>query len=329
MELARDNNYSIADDTVLNVTSLMQCTDVQRLSLDEMSFGEFTSTNVPTLLKGSRATVNGALFGPAPSDGVPLYIANAAGSTFQDVSAAPADTTLYLCLVPGTDTATYALKACASVYYNAERRGWYETGSQVRVFGECRKVGGAWPVAYKRRYFHPSVAEAYLKMYSDGLEVDARKILPACSKGRLATAYSSTTAKDWISVETAQILKVRTDYPIQLDVVLTCKTAGGPPTGVAVTGCSVVVVALDDTTESEIGVFDEKTLLVPADTMAASDVTTIFNLPVGKFAVKIKAAVQSKTYYAATYGVIMHTDAIKVYPRNAVGNRVNEWGAVI
>ena len=110
MNLTIKNTYKIADDTVQNVSSLMECTDLQRLDLDGMSFGEFSSANVPTLLKGSYATVNGVLTSQATADGVPLYIANAAGSIFQDVSAAPANTTLYMCLIPSSSTElTYAL----------------------------------------------------------------------------------------------------------------------------------------------------------------------------------------------------------------------------
>ena len=330
MNLTIKNIYAIAENTVNNVSSLMECTDLQRLDLDNMSFGEFSSTNVPTLKKGSYATVNGVLTSQATADGVPLYIANAAGSTFQDVSAAPSDTTLYLCLIPSSATElTYALKACASVYYNAERRGWYETGTQNRVFGECRKVGGAWPVAYKRLYFRPENIESYLKMYSDGLEINARKISPVVTRGRVGTAYTDTTAKNW-TAGTTQLFKVRTDHRVIMELEIACKTyvSGIPPTGVAI-GAHIDVYLLDDTSGAEIGVLISKALSVPADTSSVVAIPVLLDLPVGSFAVKIVTATGTHTYYAASGTIGLHTDSIYAYPRNPDGNRLGEWGAVI
>lgn len=324
MELARDNNYSIADDTVLNVTSLMECTDAQRLSLDEMSFGEFASTNVPTLLKGSRATVNGALFKPAPADGVPLFIANAAGSTFQDVSAAPADTTLYLCLVPGTDTATYALKACASVYYNTEWRGWYETGAQNRVFGECRKVSGAWPVAYKRRYFHPSTIEAYCKTYSDGLEINARKISPVNLIGRIPNMGRSRTYSGNRYEQTIDLCTIDADYPLVVEIVASVRTwCDGSTLNLIISGCEYRAVLCDADKVTEVGCLSVSPLTgVPGSKSAAIQKTNLLSVPVGTSKIKLKTVVKSEGPYQ--YGLNVGT--VSVYVRNVYGDRTGGWG---
>ena len=331
MNLTIKNTYAIADDTVQNVSSLMECTDLQRLDLDGMSFGEFSSTNVPTLKKGSYATVNGVLTSQAAEDGVPLYIANAAGSTFQAVSEAPADTTLYLCLIPSSSTElTYALKACVSVYYNAERRGWYETGTQNRVFGECRKVSGAWPAAYKRLYFRPENIESFVKMYSNGLEIDARRIAPVVTRGRVATAYSDTTAKNW-TAGTTQLFKCRTDHRVIMELEAVGKTyvSGVPPAGVSIGGCRIDVYLLDDTSGAEIGVLISKALSVPADTSLAAAIPVILDLPIGSFAVKLVTETRSQGDSSVPGTIGLHTDSIYAYPRNPDGNRLGEWGAVI
>lgn len=329
MDLSIKNTYAIADDTIENVSSLMGCTDAQRLSLNEMTFGEFTSANVPTLLTGSYATVNGALTVQAGSDGTPLYIANAQGSTFQDVSAAPANTTLYLCLIPSAASAvTYALKACASVYFDAARRGFYEVGTQNRVFGECRKVSGSWPASYKRLYTRPEILENYLKMYSDGLEINARKVMPAASFGRIATVYDNSTPTDWGS-GVVTMAKLRVDYPSILEVVFRCNTyvQNGAANG-TVSSAGISSVLMDSVTRADISAIAGGGVTAPSDSSQTSDITTLIPLCPGYHHLRLSTGV----YHRGQFGEIIngiHTDRITAYIRDAVGNRLGEWGAVL
>lgn len=335
MELARDNNYSIADNTVLNVTSLMQCTDAQRLSLDEMSFGEFASTNVPTLLKGSRATVNGALFGPAPADGVPLYISNDAGSTFQDASAAPNGYTYYLCLIPGTDTATYALKACTSIYFNTEWRGWYETGTQNRVFGSCYKTAGSYPASYKRRIRFPELFETLIKQYSDGAEINARKLSVINKIGQVAQAYSATKQTEYGEGRTT-LFKIRVDYPLTLQLVTVGKTWNEYSTVKTISGCSYVATMLDTDNASEIGSLPESLIEnIPSSSSSDGTMKTLIHLPVGVWNIKLKTVIAS--YMAdpsgmgnpTSFSYGLYVSTIYAYIRNVFGDRTGSWGAVL
>lgn len=336
MDLSIQNTYQIADDIVENVGALMECTDAQRLSFDEMSFGEFTTTNVPTLLKGSRATVNGALFGPAASDGVPLYIANAAGSTFQDVSAAPADTTLYLCLIASSMTAvTFALKACASVVFDAEKRGFYEAGTQNRVFGECRKVSGAWPVHYKRLYSRPDVSESLIKMYSDGVEVNARKLTPINNIGLVkADAVYSHAINSALGDAITTLFKIRVDYPLILEISVLGKTTttydGSSQT---VSGNKLFATALDSDNATEIGPMPGVEFGVVSSKSAAATSKVCLPLPVGTFNIKLKSAIV--TYYAyigtvnTPFTASVYVNSISAYVRNVFGDRTGSWGAIL
>lgn len=332
MDLQIQNNYSIADGSAENVDSLMECTDAQRLSLDEMSFGEFSTTNIPTMLAGSLATVNGSLCGPATTDGVPLYIGNDAGSTFQAASAAPENVTLYLCLIPSAPTAvTYSLKACAAVAYSPERRGFYEVGTQNRVFGECRKVSGAYPSNLKRLYVRPENIESFVKMYSDGLEVDARKILPAYTAGRVSGAIYSLDAQTDHTVEkVTNIVNVRLDYPAVIEIAGMYRTGGYPLGNKHVSGCEFRAVLLDADQTTEIGIFQAVELAdVPGNQSSAISIPVLFDLPAGAYRIKLKTVVFSFQYETSTQSGFLQSSNVRAYVRNPQGNRLGEWGAVI
>lgn len=333
MDLIQINNYEMASDTIENASSMVVSLDKTRAGMDQISFSNFTNDAVIGIKAGSLAEVNGSFF-RAESDGVAQFIANAAGSSFVDASNAPENTDLYICLVPSAvGKVTFSLKACAAYTYEPTFRGFYETGTQNRIFGICRKVGGVFPTAYKRLLMRPelleNLASPMLALYSDGLELNARRIAPAFTKGRVDTAYNDTTAKDW-GDGTTQLFKIRADYGFILEIIITGKThtQGVPPSGKTAT-CSVVIYVIDDNTGAEVGILYTIPVAVPSDQSAAQAISNVRHLPPASYAVKIVTTVGVATYNAASGSFRLHTGSIVAYPRNPNGNRKGEWGAAI
>lgn len=183
MALAIRNKYEIApaDEAVeATLESLMECTDEQRLSLDHMSFGNMTNDSIPTMGIDSRTTVKGCLFGPAEYEEEPMYLSNDEGATPIDIENAPNDTNYYLCahVLESAEgkSAIFVLKACTTVAYDPAWCGIYEQNKDIRVFGMCRKEGGAFPAKYKWLYPNSGNLSSLMKVYAAGLDITASKV---------------------------------------------------------------------------------------------------------------------------------------------------------
>jgi hypothetical protein len=179
VELSIINTYQIADNTIENANSLLKSVDETRVGMSSVSIANFDNDAVPALKRGSIIEVGGSFF-IASADGIAQYIAQDFGSQFVDVLSAPENTDLYLCMVPsGVGKVVFALKACTSVYFDADYRGFYESGTLNRVIGGCQRVGTTFPVT--KKWIYPDVEQfpRFLKVYNDGVTIHAKKILQA------------------------------------------------------------------------------------------------------------------------------------------------------
>jgi hypothetical protein len=113
------NNYA-QDDT--NILELQLTTDKTFKGYHQLTLTNYDNTTVPAIAAGSCIEVNGALY---------KFDSEEAISTTDPVtSAAVADGTVYVCIIPDTTTATAAFTATAPTWSDS-KQGWYGTGGQA------------------------------------------------------------------------------------------------------------------------------------------------------------------------------------------------------
>jgi hypothetical protein len=113
------NNYSQVDS---NILELQLTTDKTFKGYHQLTLTNYDNTTVPAIAAGSCIEVNGALY---------KFDSEEAISTTDPVtSAAVADGTVYVCIIPDTTTATAAFTATAPTWSDS-KQGWYGTGGQA------------------------------------------------------------------------------------------------------------------------------------------------------------------------------------------------------
>jgi hypothetical protein len=113
------NNYSQVDS---NILELQLTTDKTFKGYHQLTLTNYDNTTVPAIAAGSAIEVNGALY---------KFDSEEAISTTDPVtSAAVADGTVYVCIIPDTTTATAAFTATAPTWSDS-KQGWYGTGGQA------------------------------------------------------------------------------------------------------------------------------------------------------------------------------------------------------
>jgi hypothetical protein len=121
------NNYSQVDT---NILELQLTTDKTFKGYHQLTLTNYDNTTVPAIAAGSAIECNGALY---------KFDSEEAISTTDPVtSAAVADGTVYVCIVPGATTCTAAFTATAPTWSDS-KQGWYGTGGQANY----RYAGGA------------------------------------------------------------------------------------------------------------------------------------------------------------------------------------------
>jgi hypothetical protein len=115
----RVNNYSQVDS---NILELQLTTDKTFKGYHQLTLTNYDNTTVPAIAAGSAIECNGALY---------KFDSEEAISTTDPVtSAAVADGTVYVCVVPGATTCTAAFTATAPTWSDS-KQGWYGTGGQA------------------------------------------------------------------------------------------------------------------------------------------------------------------------------------------------------
>jgi hypothetical protein len=113
------NNYSQVDS---NILALQLTTDKTFKGYHQLTLTNYDNTTVPAIAAGSAIECNGALY---------KFDSEEAISTTDPVtSAAVADGTVYVCIVPGATTCTAAFTATAPTWSDS-KQGWYGTGGQA------------------------------------------------------------------------------------------------------------------------------------------------------------------------------------------------------
>jgi hypothetical protein len=113
------NNYSQVDS---NILELQLTTDKTFKGYHQLTLTNYDNTTVPAIAAGSAIECNGALY---------KFDSEEAISTTDPVtSAAVADGTVYVCIVPGATTCTAAFTATAPTWSDS-KQGWYGTGGQA------------------------------------------------------------------------------------------------------------------------------------------------------------------------------------------------------
>ncbi len=115
----RVNTYAQDDSDIL---ALQLTTDKTFKSYHQLALTEYDTTTVPAIAAGSVIECNGALY---------KFDSEEAISTTDPVtSSTVADGTVYVCIVPGTTTATAAFTATAPTWSDS-KQGWYGTGGSA------------------------------------------------------------------------------------------------------------------------------------------------------------------------------------------------------
>jgi hypothetical protein len=113
------NTYA-NDDT--NILALQLTTDKTFKGYHQLTLTNYDNTTVPAIAAGSAIEVNGALY---------KFDSEEAISTTDPVtSAAVADGTVYVCIIPGATTCTAAFTATAPTWSDS-KQGWYGTGGSA------------------------------------------------------------------------------------------------------------------------------------------------------------------------------------------------------
>ena len=143
---------------------------------------------------------------------------------------------------------------------------------------------------------------------------------------------------------TTSLFKVKLSYPATIELVINGKTSLGAQHSGYVSpthsGSYIAAVLLDTDDSTEIG--DIRTPIirvVPASNATAADRRVALDLPAGSYSIKLVSVLQSGTYWASSsgssggsyvaYSYGLHLNSITAYPRDPLGNRLGEWGAVI
>ena len=120
------NNYSQIDS---NILELQLTADKTFKGYHQLTLTEYDTTTVPAIAAGSAIECNGALY--------KFDTEEAISTTDPVTSAAVADGTVYVVIVPGATTCTAAFTATAPTWSDS-KQGWYGTGGQANY----RYVGG-------------------------------------------------------------------------------------------------------------------------------------------------------------------------------------------
>ena len=113
------NNYSQVDSDIL---ALQLTTDKTFKGYHQLTLTNYDNTTVPAIAAGSAIECNGALY--------KFDTEEAISTTDPVTSAAVADGTVYICIIPSTDTCTAAFTATAPTWSDS-KQGWYGTGDQA------------------------------------------------------------------------------------------------------------------------------------------------------------------------------------------------------
>jgi hypothetical protein len=119
MAMDKVNNYSQVDS---NILELQLTTDKAYKSQHTLTLTNYNNTTVPAIAAGSAIEVNGTLYKADTEEAI--------STTDPVTSAAVADGTVYVCIVPGATTCTAAFTATAPTWSDS-KQGWYGTGGQA------------------------------------------------------------------------------------------------------------------------------------------------------------------------------------------------------
>ena len=126
------NNYSQVDSDIL---ALQLTTDKTFKGYHQLTLTNYDNTTVPAIAAGSAIECNGALY--------KFDTEEAISTTDPVTSAAVADGTVYVVIVPGATTCTAAFTATAPTWSDS-KQGWYGTGGQANyryIEYVCQKSG--------------------------------------------------------------------------------------------------------------------------------------------------------------------------------------------
>lgn len=126
------NDYSISDT---NIETLMLTTDQIFKGKCQCTLTEMDTTTVPKIAAGSYIEVAGTLFKFDSDESI--------STTDPVTSSTVADGTVYVMIVPSTDTCTAAFTATAPTWSDS-KQGWYGTGAYAsyRYVGLCLLYSG-------------------------------------------------------------------------------------------------------------------------------------------------------------------------------------------
>jgi hypothetical protein len=113
------NNYSQVDSDIL---ALQLTADKTFKGYHQLTLTNYDNTTVPAIAAGSAIECNGALY--------KFDTEEAISTTDPVTSAAVADGTVYVCIIPGATTCTAAFTATAPTWSDS-KQGWYGTGGQA------------------------------------------------------------------------------------------------------------------------------------------------------------------------------------------------------
>lgn len=217
-----ENKYEIASNAITGADSLLGCMDLQSLGMNQMTLKNMDNTSVPVAAKGSFCDIGSSRYRLKSADTAAQFISNESGSVFVPASNAPENTNLAICMmVTGEGKATFALKVPVNVVYEPEYCGFYESGTMFRVFGYCRRIGSEFPKDYK--WIIPKDFNLYAKfsIYSDGLNIDIRKIIGAYQQGIVANPISNYAVTSGDAITGIIPVSIPINYPCLLFVWLT------------------------------------------------------------------------------------------------------------
>lgn len=182
----RVNNYSQVDSDIL---ALQLTTDKTFKGYHQLTLTEYDTTTVPAIAAGSAIECNGALY--------KFDTEEAISTTDPVTSAAVADGTVYVCIVPGATTCTAAFTATAPTWSDS-KQGWYGTGGQANYRYSEYVIYKATTSYSKQKRVNPQSNEI-------------QPLVKTVVSARLSTAQNST-ADTMTAIFNSEILDTNSEY---------------------------------------------------------------------------------------------------------------------
>lgn len=188
------NTAKVANGKVENAQAIITTQDAQRKGFASFEIGNFFDASIPVLNNYSEFEVNGALSRFQSGDEIVKYLGNNIGDTIEEATAAPRNVPLYLCILPYTPNSfEFVVRGNITVAYDNAFGGIYENGTTTRIIGGCVYTGSSWinKWAINNGELLMTGVDPFIKMCSEGLDVNIRKIVGARQPGIVDTPISN------------------------------------------------------------------------------------------------------------------------------------------